>query len=470
MKKLLSILLILVMLVLPMLSACGSGGEPEEPQEEQLGTMEKINMAMDRVSSYEAYAEIDILAYVADCEVELSGTSDQIYANDDDGLYYYSEIDISTKYNGTYVENYIMEAYNDGNYFYAYGEGNRKKKFYSELAGEEFEEYMNQMGSDFALLEGYGELSDVVDEAGFHTVTLSKYNEDAVRQFNIDYGFPMESGGAVITDLEVTINATPGYLVNEITVNYIFSHSKFVGTETVSYYNYNSAVKNLNDVKPSAYKKVDDAKIIPLLNSLLKDKSDSEEGYFVFDNEVTMTMGNFASGGTAQHYEVSYGVDDSGYYFDMNAVSEGADSQRVTYKDGVYKMDGDEVKDSGFDDVVAKEFIDELIDAFSYNERGVKDVEIKSREDDKVTYKIALNVNDTVIPSNISTIYSGIGGRYSSSSAYMEVVMEKGELMSVEYYVESSGYIYLENKRYAMEVDMVVKTDFDASADTTTQI
>ena len=472
MKKLLSILLILAMLVLPMLSACGTDGEPEESEKEQIDVMKEIRKAMNAATSYECNGQVELKAYVNEEEIVVHGTSYEVNFNDSDDPYYYSETTSNTTYQGTYFENIIVEAYNDGNFFYAYGEGNRKRKFYSELSAEEFEEYMSRVKEDSDLLESYGNIFDEVNADGSHTVTLSNYSKDAIRRINAYMDFPMEDGGAEITHIEVTINAAKAYLVNDITVKYIFSDERYSASQTNIFYNYNCANKNLVDVKTSAYTKVDDARIMPMINHLIDDRMNCDYGTFDYTNEVEITLSGELIGGTPTNYDVIYGNED-GFFFDISGDEVGVACSYV-YKGGVYEEDGKVVEDSDFNDVSAKQFITSIVDPFDYNQISTKSMTASVADDGTVNYRINLNENDSTIPDVMKALYAELGLTLYNLpvDSYLVVSVKDYQLVSFGYELSAVVNVTVAstNKRGALRVSMTVTTVFDSNDDTTTHI
>ena len=451
MKKLLSILLILAMLALPMLSACGT-------PDKELDAIDKINLAMDSVSSYESYGEVDITAYVAGDKLELEGTYEQVVSGNDGELYYYNKSIITTEYMGYSMEYYTLEAYNDGTYYYALGEDDSKRRFCSDITAEEFLSYITAGDSDDAPFEGYGSISDIANPNGGRTVTLSDYDDSVLEDFNARFGLPVEEGGTEITGFSAVINVTDGYLVNDITMDFEFSDTASNGKMTYTFFNYNVARVNSDRIMPSLFKKVPDARIIPMTERFLSDSKSSEYGAFSFNQKTDVFIRGVTSLKTENSYRITY-MEADGYWFEMNVAVEDETHQHV-YRKGVYTVDGEPDTDTDMDDQAAKRLIGGFIDPFSFNQMSVLDIAETKGENDRLAYKIYLVESRTLIAETMNAIYGEMGGYCTSANMYIEVVADGYEIMSVTYYITSCGRIAVNRQTFEVDVELAVTTDF----------
>ena len=302
MKKFL-ITLVLCLFSLSVFSSCSFLSD-------KMGVMERISRAMDKVDSYESVGELSITAYYDNKKMYIKGDTKQIFSKEkDSGLYFYCSDTVDIEYNSTNTSTTVVEAYNDGEYFFSHTLNNVGNKLRSSHTEEEFLEYYEKVSESGDLLSGYSELTSVKNDDGKYEISLSEYNGEKIRDINLIYGFPLDDGGASIENINVSILANAEYLVEEINVEYVFSDALYSGEQKVVFSNYGSAEKKMSVVNPKIYTAVEDARAVPLLSSLLNDKKQADKGKFNSSSDVESTfMGSHNE--SNETYIVSYGYDD----------------------------------------------------------------------------------------------------------------------------------------------------------------
>ncbi|MBE6536854.1 MAG: hypothetical protein E7673_02755 [Ruminococcaceae bacterium] len=429
MKK--SLVFILVMLLyLALLSSCkknkddGSDKGQKEPT-----VLEKITTAMDNAYSYEADGVVDIVAYYNGQKMEINETAKDIYAKEQDGsVYYYSLSDTSVIYMAQENKSSVLEAYNEGNYFFTFEQGATVKNLTSPITQEEFLDYQKSTHGKTSFLQGYGNAVFNKNENGDHVVELSQYNKDMLAFVNGAYGFPLDADGAKITDFKVTITAGSDFLVKDISINYAFSKSEFTGTEKITLSNYTGVMKKVKDLKPGYFKAVEDATAVTRALTFLGEMSNKISDTFSV-SVIQRSLRNSVFTVTSEaNTEVSYGYENDKYHFRVETVS-GGEKAISTYEDGVFKSGDQEAKIS---DIEAKQVIDALIDPYSFTPIMVNKSAKTTEKDGTVLYVL------TIDTSRVSSV-SG------QKAMYITFAVKDNELLYIKYEIEPqktiSGYV-----------------------------
>ncbi len=423
------------------------------------GVMDKISKAMDGAASYEVDGVLDITAIYAGQPMTVTSTTKEIYSkNEGEELYYYSkaDIDITNRYATT--QSSVLEAFNEGEYFFSYKLGQDSKSLCSEHTEKEFLNYREKVSEFGNILSGYETFSSVEKEDGSYEVKLEKYDEKTIRLLNSSYGFPLEKDSGEIEDIAVTIISDSNYYIKEITVDYIFSNASFSGSEKMIFSSYGSAEKITNTINPRYYTSVDDATIVPLLTTLINAKVEEDAGDLAvttFSKFLTMGVESTNSAET----DATYGYEAGKYHFTAKTktttntktsqVVDGTKTEEktteTTYKDGKYTED-DFIRETS--DSYAKEFIKELIDPFSFSAHNVKSIIKNDNEDGTVTYTIVIDTATAGTLAVLKELYSSVNASFLSAKMTLEVVLKDYELTSINYKIESKGQIVYNGVHY----------------------
>ena len=411
--------LVLVSLLL-MLSSCAGDGD---------SVLIKISKAMDELSSYEADGELNIAAYYNNEKLNITGESKSIYSEEGD-LYYYSKSDVTVKHTTFTNSTTVLEAYNDGEYLLMYSVGDEKTRLRSEHTESEITEYFEDRSEFGSIFHGYSKISASKNKSKGYDVKLSNYDKKTIRTLNADLGFPIEKGGATITDISVTISTHSNYLINEINVDYVFSSNDFSGSEKTLYSNYDAAEKIESGLLAQNYTSVADARVVPMLMSHLNSKTVADKGSFRSTYSVVMKVME-TENEINQSYDVSYGYKNDRFWY---TVDHTADDEKNHEE---YENNGE-----GLAFCEAKAYIDGLIDPFSFSADGIHSVERQKKSNGTVIYTIGINTRFTPIYDIVKQIFSAANASYERSSVQLVVEFKGNELVSMTYTIEALGKIY----------------------------
>lgn len=421
------------------------------------GIMEKISKAMDKAYSYESDGELNITAYYNKKEMNIKGITKQIFSKEKNSdLYFYSNNIIDIEHNNSKTSTKVIEAYNDGEYFFSHFSNKTGNRLRSSHTEKEFLEYYEKSSKSGDLLDGYSEISSSKNDDGNYEVLLTKYDSNKIKEINLIYGFPLKANGASIVDLIVTILADSKYLVKEIDIQYIFSEDDHSGEQKITYSNYGSAEKNLSDINTKFYTSVDDARAVPLLSSLLNDVAQAESGKVSSSSTFeTMLMG--VKNKSEETYNVSYGYDDGKFEYDVKAEI-GEKKHSIEYKDGIYIKD--EQKNESYTEFEAKAFVKSLIDPYSYSSMSVRQVNVNRNDDGTTSYTFEVKPENTALEEMLKQTFSSLSAGYMNAEVEINFVVKDDELTSITYLINSTGQINYRNSTYMIGIDITTKLVF----------
>ena len=461
MKKMTSVFLAVILLSLAVLSSCHPTSDKSE-RDAAIEILDKVSQTMDGLYSYEADGEIEILAYASQQKMKVKGNTKQIYSKDADGeLYHYARSDASIKYGGVDTLTSSLQAFNDGKFFYSYSSGDEEKKMYYSLSESEYMTLREKINVGINILDGYSEISLIENEDKTYEIKLWGYDKKITDAYNAAYGFPVEVAGGRIIDFNVTLLAGESFLVKEVLVEYKFSNIEFIGSEKITYSNYNKAKKNLIDIEIADYDEVDDAGAGLLFDALLLERKESASGTLEYSHEQNRTFGDSTETYRTyfETYDISYGVENGGYHYTVDASINGMD-RSITYKDGVYKeiYNAHRETNEDYTDFMAKKFVDGFMNPLSFSAVGIDDVKRTVGDDGIIFYELTISSNATSMPSILSELYNSVDATYVSSTVKLEFTVENGRLTSVKYTITSIGKKKYEN--YNMFIDITTNTRF----------
>lgn len=440
------------------LSSCDKQSDEDKTET----VMQNVVDAMNRISSFEANVDTNLLLYVAATKITAKITSKIVAkASGDNDVYYYEQHDTTVTGTGVEQATSSIEAFNDGKYFLSFTFNGRKKRLYSENTAEEFMNYYLSSSEKNSVYEGYGKASHIETDTGGYIITLTEYDSEVVDSINEELGLPMENGGGKVTDCTVTITASSDYLINRVVVDYAFSNTEFSGRQITYYGKHNAAEKITDTIDPSDYTKVPDAMAVSRYSELVKDRENSESGFFEFS-----LMQNIRLSGSSpvEHNEkdaVTYGVDNGRYYFDIDSELNGVNYD-ITYKDGVYKINGRVDSTSDYNDLTSKAFINQLIDPFGIVPTDVEEVTV-SETDEGTVYNFKLETSYGTVVDSLKTVFESVGAIYRRAEINLEFAVKNDEIMSIKYTIDSGGYLLYGGTSYDMSLKMETFTDFGYS-------
>ena len=458
MKKRIFILLAVILVALTAFSSCRKGDDNDD-QNETFNIMEKISTAMDAAASYEVEQEINVEASLLDEKMLILGDAQHIYSKDANGeLYFYSVINADAKFQEVEHKTSVIEAFKDGQYFFSYAEtGSSRKSIRSALTESEFIEYYESYSGDTNLLDNYGEISYVEKDGGGYTVTLKNYNDGAIKDANKTCGLPLESEGSVITDIVVKIEASSEFLINEVKVDYIFSNSEDKGSQKTVFSNYNKARKKTID--ETKFTLVEDATAVSILMSLIDDRAESTKGAFTVSYEQKTEHPTSSPHTYKEYYNVSYGVENDKYYFDMQANINNR-TQNVSYKNGYFVVN--KFVQDPIDDIAAKQYVDTVMDPFSFSPSYMDATSIEKKQDVQGTtyYVIKLAPAKLPVEDTIDSIFNTQAASCESVGATLTFAMKDNKLQYIRYTVTASGPLQGMAEKYKINVTITSETVF----------
>lgn len=426
--------LVLVSLLL-MLSSCAGGGD---------SVLIKISKAMDELSSYEADGELNITAYCYNEKLSITGESKSIYSEEED-LYYYTKSDINVKHTLFTTSSSLLEAYNRGEYLLMYAVDGNETRIRSEHTEAEITEYFEDRSEFGSIRSGYSDISESKNERNGYDVKLWNYDEKTIRTLNADLGFPLEKGGAMITDISVTISTHSNYLISEVNIDYIFSSNDFRGSEKTYFSNFGFAERDEKELTSDDYVLVDDARIVPLLMTDISSKTIADEGSFqaeisVYDSyKLTEKLAD-------RSYNVSFEYKNDRFEFAVDR-KEDRKTDHEKYENGKYTLNGKNEEDFSFYE--AKTYIDDILDPFSFTPAGIYSIR-KSNKNDSVIYMIDMYTSKSSICDVLEKIFLTANQGYKRSTALLMVEFKDNELVSMEYTVDAIGtaglQLYIQTK------------------------
>lgn len=402
--------------------------------------IEKVTYAMGRASSVRMDGEVSLTLYVANEEVKITGRAEQIYSEGrkKSDLYYYAKESALAKIGSSKTSTTTIEAYQDGNFFYSMDNGTDNVKAYSENTRDEFLTYYKNRVGVSELSEGYGNLQHFENEDGTHTLVMSQYSDAFLGELNSTYALPMEEGGAYIVDCVVSFEVNEDYLVTSSHLEYIFSDEKSKGSQTLTYSGYGEKKRAEEEIVAEEYTKVDDARILPMLTNLLMNKKNSDDEYFEYSIKQEASKSQGYDRIALDKYEVDYGTEGGKYFCRIVSESEGVTSV-ISYGDNVLYVNG--VRQAGQQmDLTMKAMVNSLIDPFFYSPVQVTGVQVEE-EGDRCVYLLTLSEKNATLKNVLDTAYSALGGKFSTGTITLEVIVQDGELQTLDYHIEAEGTV-----------------------------
>ena len=287
---------------------------------------------------------------------------------------------------------------------------------------------------------GYQNVQHTEGEDGTHTVVLSDYDSERIDRVNALYGFPMEEGGAVVTACKVQIRTNELYQIQEVITDYTFSDTSLFGRQWVNCSDIGTAKRDLDRIIPQNYTAVEDASVLPLLLRALAEEKAREAGAFTYTDMRDVSTDKGESAKVTETDEVTYGTNEGGYFFDIDAKTDTKDLH-ITYADGVCRVDGEISEESTIQsDTAAKALIRGMIDPMNFRPDFVENVRIVSQKDGLTTYSLTLNFRNSNVSSMANKLLQSVGlGSLHNVKASLLVVVEDYRLKETVVDVTATG-------------------------------
>ena len=444
MKKIFVFLLLVVMMLTMVLSSCAPTDEnPEEQPNEPISAqdlMDSVMAEMNALTSAKFFSENTVSAFYNDIPIKVVSRSDmRASLLGEDDVYYYGMTEVTTTTTNSETKNKTIEAFFDGNYYYGYEADEESCHFKSELTTAEFMYYIENLASNENFFEDSGQISYVENPDGGYIINLSEYDSHSILTMNSRLGFPLEENGGKVTAFNTKIVVNSDLLITSIVFDYVFSDSTFSGKHTVAITEHNKLERDKSLINTEEYiVEAGYALAIPLAKKYINDKTYSTDDSFKFTMKQTVSA-NGQETTTEEEDTVVYGVyGEDKFFFNIDSKVN-SETHKITYKEGVYKQDGEKVNSKIDNDLLARQFIGGLIDPFTFNQTEV--VSMKCVEEDGVkTY--TLEIGGGHIFYYIESLYANMDAHFTNITVILTFkVNDDYELISIGYDIKAKVII-----------------------------
>ena len=448
MKKRLLALFCAITMILACFTGCGA---PKNAN----ALYKKINKAMGKLDSVESDISMNIGFYSDGTYIDAEASGKSIRISSKDDYYYYDKITTSVQIPGSKLVSRTVSttAYADGNMFISNTGDDINQKLYSPLNKKNAIEYINDHSLTLSMLEDADVKEFTENENGTYSLVFSEYSDEAVDDLIVAFAFDSFEFDNKIEDMKVTINTTPEYLIDDITIAFVFSEKPKYSRENVlsmsiDYTKYENVEKITSGLNTEQYTKVDDVRILDKIDELIEKRKTEKSGSF--DLELKQKVS--ARGEKSEYVEkdeVTFGVDDNGYYYEVGALVE-KDKYNITYSDGTQTTKvGTKTTTKDQTEEEAKEFITGLIDNTKYSQIYVT----KITTDDNGTYLLTCSPN----PEIYSAALASMGATYSSGTQTMEVIIKDNNITSIKCNATIKGRVQSVNVTLDIEITLTFK-------------
>jgi len=382
MKKI--FVLLLVALTLLFAVSCdgdsNTGGSdaqvPKEP-ESASEVMDKITETMGALSSYETELNGELRYYVDGGLVEMivTGKGYESGIGSVDYRFYADEKLVVNMYSLSVSEIVLSRrAYIDGKCFVYDSTPTSLRKLCSSMSVDEFADFIDGDSFDFLDYSECANKSFQKNEDGGWTVNYAGYSKKTVNKLEGLLGTDEQTVGSEILDMEITFVADAEFRLTEVEANVMYEQPADKSKTptfvvSTSYGKYNNADTS-ESVNKNEYTEVDDLKVIGEIADMIEAYGENKEGRFSVKNEVKSDQTLIY----LENYQASYGVDNSGYTYEINSEVNG-EKVDVKYTNGVVTITyEDSVQQALQTPEQAKQSINGLINSAKYGELRASDI------------------------------------------------------------------------------------------------
>lgn len=465
MKKI--FVLLLVALTLLFAVSCDGdsntgGSDAQAPKEPESASevMDKIALAMGALSSYETELNGELRYYVDGEAVEmiLTGKGYESGIGSVDYRFYADEKLVVNMYSSSVSEIVLTRrAYIDGKCFVYDSTPDTLRKLCSSMSVDEFDAFIEGDSFDFLDYSECANKSFQKNEDGGWTVNYAGYSKKTVNKLEELLGTDEQTVGSEILDMEITFVADAEFRLTEVEANVMYEQTADKSKTptfvvSTSYGKYNNADTS-ESVNENEYTEVDDIVVIGEIADMIEAYGERKEGRFSGKNEIKSDQTLFY----LENYQASYGVDNSGYTYEINSEVNG-EKVDVKYTNGVVNITYDDsVQQSLQTFEQAKQTINYLINSVKYREHGVSDI----KEVAEGVYEITCKTADVAL---YETQMSALGIKVViANSQKITVTIKNGEITEMRseiLLVGRKGSIMYDLKVYStvtfLEVEGVV--------------
>jgi len=412
---------------------------------------EKLDGAMEALSSYRADMETKMVFYVDGKSVNADVSAVQIESKDGgNGEYYFyssAKSNIKSLYLDIEESTKVLQAYNEGVfYLYRTGKGEKASRLAGDLSVDEFKSYV-ESSSDSNIDVVQSTKSKISkNKDGTHTAEFSGFPKKEVERVFGSFGGSKELFGFDVKDVTVKIVYDKEYLVSLMTYVFEFDmpeNAKYKPSASVSmkYSEHNSAKRIYTNISPTQYKKTEHIKAVIELDKKFKEMRKANEG--AFDLEASQTVSG--TGSPEQSYnekdKIKYGYRDGAYYYDITADVSG-NEVLINYSNGLQKITTGSVsqKNDQTEDEAIK-FIEDLIDTARYDPVNVISIEKDPAPDKPESEEIYVIKLDDLDKSKYEALAKKLGlPQYGGVNHSITAQFVNGELVYLQSVINMGAY------------------------------
>lgn len=448
----LALLCVVIVLSLAALSSCGKIGAA--------ATFSRINNEMEKLNSYEMSTKINIKYFLDGKDVNYQSEGTTIVAGlGKSDFYYYSLADIELKSDELGVDQEIMmvEAYNEGAYYFRNRtNGRREVKLFGEMGIEKFNNYINPQRYTVVDLSDCKNIKNSKNSDGTRTLECSGYSEEVISTLVCSFGVYEYLLGCDTSDVTVTLVYDKDYRVKSLSYSFSFDADEEkapILSVSMTYSNYNSAERTDKYINPANYQKIDNIGVLTDVAIALNELTAKENGIFTLDFEQTvMYVGN-----KSFHKEsdtVEYGTENGKFYYKINAIVSDKKTT-IEYRDGKQTVKGSGNATKAIDsDYEARAFIMQLMNPTNLSITNVYDVVYLG--DNVYEFKC---FTDKIACHELISQY---GATFSSATHTVKVTVSPyGTLTKMESTLDVEGYVKSGNSSYGLGITLKSVNEYD---------
>lgn len=468
--KIVSLIMLLVLSLTLVFVSCADDDETSKPPKkpetaEEL--WERATDEMDALDSFKSVAIADIKMYVSEKLVtgKIDGTI--IASNHDNSPYYYEEVVNELKCDelNLNTKTTAIEAYRNGIRFLKYDDGTTQNKICAEFDFEKFKEYIEKKSGESDL-----DPTECVDldfkenEDGTWTLTASGFPKRAIDGFVSD---KFDFFDTEIDDIELTLTMNKDFLVTKEKFSFVFENKGEL-TPSISYVcdysEFNSAKQITETIDPDKYIKLDSESfaLIDSLEAQIEEHQESENGALKLTATQEVKAGAAKSTSTEVD-QVTYGVENGGYFYKILANVNGTDLKMV-YKNGVVTTTPSGlIPSQSITDEEAKQNIADLINSAQY----LKPLVTAVTKNDDGTYTIAQKAVDAEkYETMIEAIAQGKKHRYDGATQEITITLDGDKITKIDSYIAIKGSVLSGSTVVSVRINIGSTVEFlDPNAD-----
>lgn len=444
--KIVSLIMLLVLSLTLVFVSCGGDDETSKPPKkpetaEEL--WERAKDEMDALDSFKSVAIADIKMYVSEKLVtgKIDGTI--IVSDHENSPYYYEEIvnelkcdelDINTKTTA-------IEAYRNGIRFIKYDDGKTQNKICAEFDFEKFKEYIDKKSGESEL-----DPTECVDldfkenEDGTWTLTAGGFPKRAIDGF---VAGRFDFLDTEIDDIELTLTMNKDFLVTKEEFSFVFENKGEL-TPSVSYVcdysEFNSAKRVTETIDPDKYIKLDSESfaLIDSLEAQIEEHQESENGALKLTAAQEVGIVGGAKNTSTEVDQVTYGVENGGYFYKILADVNGTDLEMV-YKNGVVTTTPSGfIPSQSITDKEAKQNIADLINSAQFLKPFVTAVAKNNNGTYTITQKV---VDGEKYETMIESIAQGRTHRYDGATQEITLTLDGDKITQIKSVISIKGSV-----------------------------